>query len=188
MLTDNKEITTPEYWDKIYTGKNDNAKVDASNLTRPANAFDRFTWVAKHAEGPNVIGIASGHSHIEKRIKAANPSWIVIASDQTPAAMKVAKYTPYEIINAYFIPYPDKSFQTVICAQAMEYMDDQERFIKEAKRVGDKLLLTVPKGNMKLWSQLRIYDEENIQALLTQYGNIEVFEVIGDLMLIKIKF
>ena len=80
MKTDNKEICTPEYWNKIYTGKNDNAAQDASNTKRPPNPFDRFSWVAKHAEGTAVLGIASGHAHIEKRIRAANPSWNIIAA------------------------------------------------------------------------------------------------------------
>lgn len=188
MLTDNKEITTPEYWQKIYLGQNHNAKVDASNLTRPKNALDRFTWVAQHAEGGNVLGIASGHAHIEKRIKAQHPGWIVIASDQTEAARKAANFSPYEIINAYFIPYPDKSFDTVIITQALEYIEDQERAIKEFQRVGRKLLLTVPIGIMEKWSQLREYTEENVRRLLFPYGTIEVFQRQDDLLLVKLKF
>lgn len=188
MLTNDKSITTPEYWSKVYAGQNDNAKVDASNTKRPANAFDRFGWVAGHAEGPHVLGVASGHAHIEKRIQAMHDDWKIIASDMTADAHKVARFDPYIIMNAYNIGVPDKWANTIICAQAMEYMDNQDRFLKEAQRVARKLLITVPIGEMAKWSQLRIYTEENVRELLAPYGTIEVFERHDDLLLVKLKF
>jgi ubiquinone/menaquinone biosynthesis C-methylase UbiE len=188
MLTNDKTITTPEYWAKVYTGNNENAKVDASNTVRPKNTFDRFSWVAQYAEGPSVLGVASGHAHIEKRIKAAHPEWAVVASDQTKEALGVANFHPYEVMDAYDIGFPDKTVDTIICCQALEYMDDEERFLKEAQRVARKLLITVPIGEMPKWSQLRIYTEEYMFILLMPYGHIEVFERHDDLLLIKMRF
>ncbi len=188
MITTDKTITTPEYWNNIYTGNNDGAPVDASDTKRPANPFNRFAWVAKHAEGTAVLGVASGHAHIEKIIQAGNPTWNVIASDQAQEAAYVANFTPYKVIDAYKIPFVNKTFNTIICAQALEYMDDQEKFIREAQRVANVLLLTVPIGEMAKWSQLRIYTEENILELLTPFGAVEVFEREGDLLLIKLRF
>lgn len=190
MITEDKSITTPEYWDKVYSGKNDNASVDASNTVRPPNPFDRFGWVAKHAEGPNVLDVGSGHAHICKRIKAANPEWAVYASDQAESAKKVARYHPYFIVSAYELHkiWDDKIFNTIICTQAMEYMQDQHQFIMEAQRMGEKLLITVPIGIMQKWSQLREYSEENVRKLLNQYGEIEVFERHDDLLMVKLKF
>lgn len=187
MLTNDKAITTPEYWNKIYTGNNDNAKVDASNTKRPANSFDRFSWVAKHAEGPRVLGIASGHAHIEKRIKAAHPDWLVVASDQAEDAQKVANYAPYLWMDAYNIESDAKAWDTVICTQAMEYMEDQEQFLKEAQRVASWLIITVPIGDMAKWSQLRIYSEESVYALLEPYGTIVLTDRANDLFLVKLK-
>jgi hypothetical protein len=188
MITNDKSITTPEYWAKVYTCNNENAKVDASNTVRPANPFDRFSWVAQYAEGPNVLGVASGHAHVEKRIKSAHPEWAVVASDQTSAARDVANYYPYWIMNAYTIKVYGLRVDTIICCQALEYMDDQDRFLKEAQRVARKLLITVPIGEMAKWSQLRIYTEENVRELLAPYGTIEVFERHDDLLLVKLKF
>lgn len=188
MLTNDKSITEPSYWDRIYTGKNDNAPVDASNLTRPKNAFDRFGWVAEHAEGHYVLEVAAGHAHISKRIKAKNPKWVVIASDQTPSAETVARFQPYFIFTVYDIPFVDKKFQTIIISQALEYVEHQEKFLEEARRVAHKIIITLPIGEMKLWSQLRIYTEENVKELLLSYGDIEVFDRQGDLLLVKLKF
>lgn len=168
MLTNDKNITTPEYWNKIYEGKNDNAKVDASNTTRPANPFDRFTWVAQLAEGPNVLEVAAGHAHISKRIKQAHPDWAVYASDQAESAKKVARYLPYYIFSAYEIPYPDKFFTTIIATQCLEYMDDLTKFFNEAKRVAEYLIFTVPLGEMSKWSQLRIFTFKTLSRLFTE--------------------
>lgn len=188
MLTSDKTITEAAYWNKIYEGKNDNAKVDASNLIRPANTFDRFTWVAKHAEGPNVLEIAAGHAHISKRIKAVNPEWAVYASDQAESARKVAKYEPYYIFNAYKIPFPDKFFTTVIACQCLEYMDDLTKFFTEAKRVADYLLVSLPIGSMAKWSQLYEFTEDSVRELIIPYGKIEVWERQDDLLLFRLKF
>jgi SAM-dependent methyltransferase len=187
MITDDKKITTAGYWDQVYAGSS-NGKVDNSNTQRPPNPFDRFGWVAAHAEGPSILGIASGHAHVEKRIVAVHPDWIVVASDQSLEAKKAAQYSPYLNIDAYDIPYRNKHFDMVICTQALEYMDDHERFIEEAKRVSSKLLITVPIGEMAKWSQLRIYTEENVAELLELFGVIEVFERHDDLLLVKLKF
>ncbi|HTD94613.1 MAG TPA: class I SAM-dependent methyltransferase [Chitinophagaceae bacterium] len=188
MITNDKSITTPEYWNNVYAGKNDNAVVDASNTVRPPNPFDRFGWVAQYAEGPCVYGVASGHAHIEKRIQALHPDWIVIASDQSVEARKVANFGRYQIADAYAINALNKSFNTIICCQAMEYLKEQERFLLEAQRVACKLIITVPIGEMKKWSQLRIYTEQNVRQLLEPYGLIEIFERHEDLLLVKVKF
>lgn len=188
MLTQDKTITTADYWDRVYDGANKDAKVDSSNTQRPPNTFDRFSWVAGYAEGPFVLGVASGHAHIEKRIVASHPGWAVIASDQSDGARFASKFKPYEIMDAYHISYPADHFNTIICAQALEYMDHQEDFLHEAKRVSTKLILTVPIGEMDKWSQLRIYTEETVRELLEPFGTIEVFERQGDLLLVKLKF
>ena len=188
MLTNNKEITTPTYWNKVYAGENNNAAVDASNTVRPPNTFDRFEWVAQYAEGPKVLDIGSGHAHICKRIRSKYWEWEIIASDQTIAAMRVAKYQPYQIFSAYEIPFQDKYFQTIIATQCLEYMEFQEKFLDEAKRVANKLLITVPINEMEKWSQLRIYTEENVRELLRPYGTIEEFKRHDDLLMVKLKF
>ena len=188
MLTNDKNITTPEYWAKIYEGKNNDAKVDASNTVRPANPFDRFAWVAQHAEGPNVLDIASGHAHSCKRIKAAYPDWYVVASDQTPAARNVANFSPYMIFSGYDIPFPDKKFTTIIISQALEYFEDQNKFMREAMRVSEKFLCTIPIGQMEKWSQLHVYNEKDFCEWIKQYGEIEFTQRHADLFLIKLKF
>lgn len=188
MLTNDKAISTPEYWDSLYKGERNNAKVDSSNGVR-TSTFDRFAIVVAQAEGPLILDVGSGHARICQRLKAAHPDWMIVATDQSPMAKAIAKYEPYWITTGYDLPiWQGEKFDTVICTQAMEYMEDQDRFIQEAKRVGKKLLITVPRGEMSNWSQLRIYDEKNVRELLEKYGTIEVLEVYDHLILAKVKF
>lgn len=188
MLTNDKIICSPEYWNNLFTGKRNNAKQDASNNVRPKGFFDRFEWVAQHAEGPNVLDIASGHAHTCKRIKSKHPDWNIIASDQAEAAIKVANFQPYYTFSCYEIPFADKMFNTVMVTQAMEYFEHLHRFLTEAKRVGDKLLTSLPIGELSKWSQLYIFTEENVKELLRPYGTIEEFKRHDDLLLVKLKF
>lgn len=203
MLTENQDITTPEYWNKIYLGQNDNARVDASNTKRPAATFDRFNWVAMYAEGPNVLGVASGHAHIEKRIKAAHKSWHVVASDQAEAAVDVARFEPYWIIDVmrrdlpFVCDYDHTSeewhltgdkWNTVIIAQALEYLADDRFFVFKCSLVSRCLIACLPLGNMEKWSQLRIYTEESARALFAEFGTIDAMDRKGDLLLIKTRF
>lgn len=201
MLTDNKEITLAEYWNRIYRGANDNAKVDASNTKRAARTFDRFDWVAKYAEGPNFLGVASGHAHIEKRVQAAHKDWYVVASDQAADAIPVSRFLPYWVIDVNgglpLVSTYDKStrcwnmhgkWNTIAIAQALEYLEDDRAFVSRAALVSYCLIATLPIGEMDKWSQLRIYTLESARKLFEEFGKIEVFEQQGDILLVKTRF
>lgn len=188
MLTNDKAICSKEYWDGIYTNKRDNATVDSSNGIRPKQTFDRFDIVVKHVDGTKVLDIGSGHGHICKRIKALNKNWIVIASDQSQEARKVAKYEPYIIADAYKLPFTGRFFDTVICTQALEYLENQDAFLKEVSRIGKKFICTIPLGLMPKWSQLFEYNETDFCAWISRYGAIEVKENYGEILLVKLKF
>jgi ubiquinone/menaquinone biosynthesis C-methylase UbiE len=144
MLTTDKTITTKEYWDGLYKGERNDTPVDSSNGIRPKASFDRFDIVVKHVEGPNVLGVGSGHAHIEKRIKALHPDWIVIASDQSEEARKASGYKSYFLVDAYSINVKDKSYNTLIATQCLEYMEHQDKALTEFKRVAKKFICTIP--------------------------------------------
>lgn len=187
MLTDNKEISTREYWNKIFSGKNDNAPVDASNTVR-TKTFDRFQWVVDIVDKGSVLGIASGHAHIEKRLKAKWPDEMIVASDQSIEAKKVSGYRDYAIIDGYNIIFPDKFFNTIIITQALEYFEDQDAILNQCKRAANNFICTIPIGEMKKWSQLFIYEEVGFMDFIKKYGSIRHWERQDDLLLVKIKF
>lgn len=191
MLTDDKTITTPEYWRTIYEGERNNTKTDASNFKRPANAFDRFKWLADQVEGPTVLDIGSGHATTMKRLRAMHPDWEIHCSDQTPAAKKAANWSPdyrYHIFSAYELPFPSGVFKSVTASQCIEYMEFPDKFLEEAKRIAGYFICTIPDGSMDKWSQLKIWDELTLKALLSVYGDIVHFDKVPGLMLAKIKF
>lgn len=187
MLTDNKEITKPDYWDSLYTGKRNNAKVDSSNGKR-ATTFDRFTPVVELVEGEKVLEVAAGHARISFMVKVKYPEWEVIAGDQSTEALKVSPFRPYSTFSVYQIPFADKYFDTVICTQAFEYFDDLDKAIIEFKRVSKYGVFSFPNGEMGSWSQLYIFTPEYVQRLVLPYGTIEKMTTYEHLIVIKIKF
>jgi len=46
--------------------------------------------------------------------------------------------------DAHALPFGDRSFRTVILAELLEHVEDPRRVLGEAKRVGSKILVTVP--------------------------------------------
>lgn len=189
MLTDDKTISTPDYWKGIYEGKRNDAKTDASNFKRPANYFDRFQWLADQVEGPNVLDIASGHAVTMKRLKAMHPDWNIICSDQTEAAKKAANWEGvYHIFSAYDIPMFASRINTVCISQALEYLEFPDKFMGRLKWLGaEYFVCTCPDGDMAKWSQLRVYTEESLKQWLSIYGDIVHFDKVPGLMLAKVK-
>lgn len=189
MLTGDKTISTPDYWRGIYEGDRKNAKTDSSNFKRPANAFDRFQWLADQVEGPNVLDIASGHAVTMKRLKAMHPDWMIICSDQTEAARKAANWEGvYHIFSAYEIPMFANRINTVCISQALEYLEFPDKFMERVKWLGaEYFVCTIPINEMKKWSQLHIFTEDNFRPFIENYGNVLHWDRQGDLLLVKIK-
>lgn len=194
MLTDDKNICTPEFWETVYNGERNNAKTDASNFKRPANAFDRFKWLADQVEGPRVLDIASGHATTMKRLRAMHPWWTIYCSDQTEAAKKAANWEgEYIIESAYNISQRFdcsdlKPFDSVTVSQAIEYMEHPDVMMENAKRLAHYFICTIPDGSMDKWSQLKLWDELSLKAWLSFYGDLIHFDKVPGLMLAKIKF
>lgn len=189
MLTDDKRISTPEYWNEIYTGKRNDKPVDGSNFKRPANAFDRFQWLADQVEGPKVLDVASGHATSMKRLRAMHPEWDILCSDQTIEALKAANFKPYVVVDAYQIgnKYSQSRFDSITVSQALEYFEHPDTFMKQVRKLADYFICTIPEGEMKQWTQLRIYTEENAKEFFSKYGEIVHFDKVPGLMLIKVK-
>lgn len=189
MLTDDKTISTPDYWRGIYEGDRKDKPVDSSNFKRPANYFDRFQWLADQVEGPQVLDVASGHAVTMKRLKAMHPDWNIICSDQTEAAKKAANWEgSYHIFSAYDIPMFAVPINTVCMSQALEYLEFPDKFMERVKWLkAEYVVMTVPDGEMKQWSQLKVWDEVTLKAWLSVYGEIVHFDKVPGLMLVKVK-
>lgn len=187
MLTDDKTITTSSYWDSLYTGKRNNAKVDSSNTVR-TSTFDRFTIVADLVDGPNVMEVAAGHARIASMVKAKHPDWSIIACDQSKQAREVSTFRPYFIWSVYNLDVKDKLLNTIICTQAFEYFEDLDKALTEFKRVAHNGVFTFPRNEMGSWSQLYIFTPESVKELLAPYGTITFFQEYDHLILAKIKF
>lgn len=57
-------------------------------------------------------------------------------------------YVPLEIINGRDLPFPEKTFDTVLISYVLHHSDDPAVLLKEAKRVGRKIIIyeDLPEG------------------------------------------
>jgi SAM-dependent methyltransferase len=108
---------------------------------------DRYHWAAELVRGTDVLEIACGAGqglgilHATARsLSAGDISPEVLAAARAVAAPDVR----LEVFGAESLPFPDTSFDHVLLFEALYYVTDKARFVREAKRVlrpGGRLLI-----------------------------------------------
>jgi len=174
----NEQMSTVEYWNTIYTGR--------STAQPGGHETDRFAPVLANLEGPRVIDVAAGYADLCKRIRRERSDLTVVAADFADEAMHRSGFKPYVLTDATAMPFPDRAFDTVICTQAMGYMADPPAFLREARRVGWWLLLTVSDGEPAAgvrWA----WTPDTLHALLEPFGELEFLSALPDLAMLVAK-
>jgi ubiquinone/menaquinone biosynthesis C-methylase UbiE/peptidoglycan/xylan/chitin deacetylase (PgdA/CDA1 family) len=176
-------ISDPRYWNSVYSGK-----VRAEPGTRPLSVskpavYDRYVPVLELVEGQRIADVGAGDAGLCKRIRAEKRI-VPIAVDFSAEAAVRSGYRPYEAASAYALPFADNSLDLVICCQALEYMDAPEKFLSEARRVADKIIITTPRGCHPVCSQLREYSADGLRPWLENFGTVEVCKEVPPAMVI----
>jgi ubiquinone/menaquinone biosynthesis C-methylase UbiE len=159
------EIATPEYWDRIYSG--------AVKAEPGGHESDRFQEVLRFLTlfgGDKLVDIGAGYAQLCRRIKKSFQWTQITAVDFSDEARARSGYTPYVVASAYDTPFLGKEFDVAFACQILEYLEDNDRFLIEAKRIARALVVTVPKGMHPACSQLRQYDAAVIRALLEPHA------------------
>jgi len=90
--------------------------------------------------------------------------------------MDLAKNDNVDIVgSADAIPFPDESFDSVLCTQVFEHLKYPQRSAKEIYRIlkkGGSALVTVPQTN-------ELHEEPNDFFRYTKYGIASIFEDAG---------
>ena len=74
--------------------------------------------------------------------------------------------------EATALPFSDSSFDTVILAETLEHLTDFEKGLKEAERVGKKIIFSVPKESVyteHVWT----FTREGVKNLLKDRGFVK---------------
>lgn len=126
----------------------------------------RIEFFVGHAKG-DCLEVGAGTGEISKALKRTGHH--IIAADIAPQMVsQIHNKLGIEAVvcDAETLPFPNESFDTVVGAEMIYYLDHQERFLAEAHRIlrpGGRLLLS--SGNA---SVARFYDA--LRAWLRKIG------------------
>jgi 2-polyprenyl-3-methyl-5-hydroxy-6-metoxy-1,4-benzoquinol methylase len=112
----------------------------------------QIRWMLAETLGSMVLEVGCGHGRLAQRL-AEQKNWIVTATDlscenvQVAAAQTKMPGSKFNVAvaNIERLPFPDKSFDTTLCAHTLEHVRDFDRAVAELVRVTrQRLLIIVP--------------------------------------------
>lgn len=96
---------------------------------------------AVHFKPTRILETAAGTGVVTREVHAALPGVDIVATDLNPAMLEVAgrhiqsERVIFEQANAQDLPYPDGSFDLVLCQFGIMFFPDKVRAHREARRV-----------------------------------------------------
>lgn len=135
-------------------------------ITHPYALRRRIEFFVNHAKG-DCLEVGAGTGEISKALIARGHH--ITATDISPQMVsQIRNKLGIEAVvcDAELLPFPDESFDTVISAEMIYYLDHPERFLTEAHRVlrpGGRLLLSSANAGIA-----RFYD--SLRAFLRALG------------------
>lgn len=139
----------------------------AAKYDKVSNSYSvkrRIEFFVHHAKG-DCLEVGAGTGEISRALLAAGHT--AIATDISPNMVKEmqSKGIDARVSDAEQLPFPDASFDTVVGAEMIYYLEHPDVFIGEASRVlrpGGRLLLSSANNTTKIYDRLR--------ALLRTFG------------------
>lgn len=97
-------------------------------------------------EGPDVLDAGCGRGHLARLIAGADPGKRVIGVDLAPPAADGAPNLGFVEGWLGSLPFPDKSFDTVLCTHTLEHILDIDGAVADLRRLARRrLILVVPR-------------------------------------------
>ncbi len=134
---------------------------DSRNLARYATTSRLYQWHthafhervaewAQRAAPATMLDAGCGEGFGTGFLADRMPGTTVEGIDVSPGAIAYAterfgERVEYQVGSVYELPYPDDSFDLVLCSEVLEHLDRPEDAVRECARVARKhVLLTVP--------------------------------------------
>ena len=139
--------------------------------------FNRYHWTAENCAGMDVLEVAcgagAGLGYVARRAKS------VVAGDYSPTIVDAAlahygQRFDIRCFDAQEIPFEDGSFDVVVMHEALYYVPDAEKFVRECRRV------LRPKGQILLTNSNKdLYDFNPSPHATVYHGAVELAELLG---------
>lgn len=141
--TKEANINTPQYWNRLSSTHGGGERDDA----------ERFKPMARMAWGSTLdIGTMFGHLCKYLWEDRSEPVYGVdFSRDAIQKAHRNYVFAEFLIADACHLPFRDKVFDSVTLAETLEHLTDFMEGLKEAERVGNRIVFTVPDSS--------VYDE-----------------------------
>lgn len=97
----------------------------------------------------SVLDAGCGEGFTLARIRSRNPSMTLEGIELQEGAIELGKKLHPDLVirngSIYSLPYPDNSFDVVLCLEVLEHLEEPERALAELKRVAKRYcILSVP--------------------------------------------
>ncbi len=134
-----------------------------------SNFFKKIKSVSpKDSESVLEVGCGAGYSLVDlQKFFKENTSFS--ACDIDPELVRLAKEknpsVNCKVASIYELPYEDKSFDTVVCLEVLEHLEDPRKALSELARVSKNVIISTP--NEPIWRMLNCLRGK----YLTSFGN-----------------
>jgi SAM-dependent methyltransferase len=145
-----------------------------------ARLHHRYTWAASYCEDRDVVEVGCGTGPGLGLLQSVSRSVAAGDIDEKIVAIAQGHYgarIPISRIDAQYLPFEDRSKDVVLLFEAIYYLPDADRFVRECARVlrpGGRLLIVT--ANKDLWDfhpspyTHRYYGAAELPALLGSAG------------------
>ncbi len=135
-----------------------------------SNFFKKIKSVSpKDSESVLEVGCGAGYSLVDLQ-KFFKENTLFSACDIDPELVRLAKEknpgVNCEVASIYELPYEDKSFDTVVCLEVLEHLEDPRKALSELARVSKKYVI-ISTPNEPIWRMLNCLRGK----YLTSFGN-----------------
>ena len=104
-----------------------------------------------------VLDAGCGEGFVADYLARRNPDLHITGVDLSPEAIAYAQEhfgnrAKFRTGSIYKLPFSDNSFDTVVCSEVLEHLDDTDQAIRQLKRVArNNVIITVPREPYFKW-------------------------------------
>ena len=112
--------------------------------------YEKLYEMIDATESESLLDAGCGEGFVVDYLAQRNPNLKLTGIDVSAEAIEYAKAhfgerARFRTGSVYKLPFSDKSFDTILCSEVLEHLDDPNRAVSELKRVARKyVVITVP--------------------------------------------